>query len=239
MLPSGKYQIARPGQPSRQMTLSEINLGLASGEVMPEDQYWVKGLPRWERVSDLSGVILPISPRTRPPIPTTSVSRPPMGNAEPSSSIRSTTSAATPANLSFWAQPETKPRLAVWSPVAYLLLSIVFTPLMGAALIAQNHRATEETVWRGIAWFWVVVWTGFLLSAASFHFAAISCGQPLYWIIGFGVLVVGWFFTSALPHQGFLRTRSFEAAWRSDWGKPVGLGFLSWVIVFVAFLLSR
>jgi len=236
MLPSGKYQIARPGTPSRQMTLTEINLGLASGEVMPEDQYWSKGMPRWERVSDLAGVILPNSLKTRAPLATTVVRRTAAVVAEPVASIRNI---PMPGDLSFWAQPETKPRLAVWSPVMYTMLSAFFTPLAGTVLIAQNHRATEETVWRGVAWFWLVVWSLFLLTGLSLHFAAIPCGPPLYWILASGALAIGWFFTCALPHREFLHTRAFEAAWRTDWGKPVGYGFLAWVVVFTVFLLTR
>jgi phosphoglycerol transferase MdoB-like AlkP superfamily enzyme len=148
-------------------------------------------------------------------------------------------SATTPGNLSFWSQPETKPRLAVWSPVMYTLFSAFFTPLLGSVLIAQNHRATEETVWRGISWFWLAVWSAFLVVGLSLHFAAIPCGPLVYWIVGFIALSIGWFFTCALPHRGFLQSRSFDAAWRTDWGKPVGFGFLAWVIVFTVFLLTR
>ena len=241
MLPSGKYQVARPGHPSRQMTLSEINLGLASGEVMPDDQCWVKGTPHWVRVSDLQGVLIPSSPRTRPATTTASaVGRPLVENTEPTEVGQGGTAVpAAPIALSFWAHPETKPRLAVWSPVAYTLLSVVFTPLLGTVLIAQNHRATGETVWRGIAWFWLMVLSVFLLAGASLHLADIPCGPPLYWIYGFIALTIGWFFTCALPHRSFLHARSFDAAWRSDWGKPVGCGFLAWVIVFTIFLLTR
>jgi len=237
MLPSGKYQIARLGQPSRQMTLSEINYGLASGEVMPDDQYWIKGMPRWERISDLSGVILPTSPKTRAPMVPSTVSRSTVASPEPVISTNRNGSAS--GNLSFWSQPETKPRLAVWAPITYLLLSVAFTPLTGTVLIAQNHRATEETTWRGIAWFWLVVWSAFFIVGLSLHFAAVPCGPPMYWLLGFISLSVAWFFTCALPHRGFLHTRSYEAAWRNDWGKPVGFGFLAWVIVFTVYLLSH
>lgn len=239
MLPSGKYQVARPGQPSRQMTLSEINLGLASGEVMPEDQYWAKGMSGWERVSALNGVVIPSSPRTRVSPDAPPGSRLPSGNTNHALPARGPAASAAPGSLSYWAQPDTKPRLAVWSPVAYTLLSVFFTPLVGTILIAQNHRATEETVWRGISWFWMVAWSGFLLVGLALYFAKVACGSPLYWGLGACALIVTWFFTCALPHREFLHARSFDAAWRTDWGKPVGFGFLAWVLVFTTFLLTR
>jgi len=236
MLPSGKYQVARPGHPSRQLTLAGINLGLASGEVMADDQYWIKGMSRWERVNDLPGVIIPTTPRTRAPMATAGASQPPMRGAE----TRSPTSSSIPnGNLSFWAKPEANVRLAVWSPLSYILLSVFFTPVVGSALILQNHRATEEIVWRGIAWFWLVVWSASLLVGFSLFFAAVPCGPVLYWMVGFGALAVAWVFTCALPHSGFLSARSFDAAWRTDWGKPLGFGFLGWVLVFTAYLLTR
>ena len=238
MLPTGKYQIARPGQPSRQMSLSEINFGLASGEVMPDDQFWIKGMPRWERVRELAGVILPTSPKTRPPVANAANgSRSSAAVAEPVVFQNHGSSGA--ENLSFWAQPETKPRVAVWSPVMYTVLSAFFTPLIGSLLIAQNHRATGETIWRGVSWFWLVVWSGFLLTGLSLHFCSVPCGPILYWIVGFMAFSAAWFFTCALPHRSFLQTRPFDAAWRTDWGKPVGFGFLAWVIVFTVFLLTR
>jgi len=219
------------------MTLSEINYGLASGEVMPDDQYWVKGMPRWERVSNLSGVNLPVSPKPRTPLVTAGPSRSMAFVAEPM--VSPTRGGATSGDLSFWSQPETKPRLAVWSPVMYTLLSAFFTPLIGTVLIAQNHRATEETVWRGVSWFWLVVWSTFLLAGFSLRFAAVPCGSTLDWVLAFFALSIGWFFTCALPHRSFLHARSFDAAWRTDWGKPIGFGFLAWMIIFTVFLLTR
>ena len=123
--------------------------------------------------------------------------------------------------------------------MAFLLLSVFFSPLMGSVLIAQNHRAAGEKIWRGVSWFWVVVWAVFLLVAFSLQFAAVPCGPVHYWIMACLGLSAFWFFTCALPHHGFLHARSFDAAWRSDWGKPVGFGFLGWVILFTVFLLSH
>lgn len=223
MLPSGKFQIARPGRPSRQMTMSEINLGLASGDVLPEDQYWVKGMPRWERVGSLSGVIISAAPKTR----------------TPTTGVDDFDLTAAPASPSFWPRPETKPRLRMWSPGLYGLLSVFFTPLMGTILIAQNHRAAQETTWSGIVWFWLIVWSGYLFTAVSLHLAAIPCGPLVYWIYGGGALAIVWLFTCGLPHRRFLNTRNFEAAWRVDWGKPVGFGFLAWMVVFTIYLLTR
>ncbi len=213
--------------------MSEINLGLASGDVLPDDQYWVKGMPRWERVSSLPGVIIPTLLKTYSSTASVRPSRPPIvvGGASDAT--------AASENLSFWSRPDAKPRLAVWSPSMYLLLSFFFTPLMGTIMIAQNHSATQETTWRGIAWFWLMVWGGFVVAAITLHFAATPYAAPMYWIIGYATLVVGWTFTCAMPHRRFLTARTFEAAWRVDWGKPVGFGLLAWMVVFTVYLLTR
>lgn len=236
MLNSGKYQIAVQGQSSRPMSLSEVNLGLASGEVMPEDQYWLKGMPRWEKVKDMPGVILPATPKTRLANGTAAPSHTPETRKESPVQNRGSNSSG---SLSFWAQPDHRPRLWVWSPAMYLGLSVFFTPLMGSVLVAQNHRATDETVWKPIAWFWLVVWSMFVAAAISLNFAAVPCGPPLYWGIGYGALGIGWCFTCAIPHRNFLNTRTFEAAWRSDWGKPIGFGFIAWIVIATVFLLTR
>ncbi|MFT3784276.1 MAG: hypothetical protein QM790_19890 [Nibricoccus sp.] len=236
MLQNGKYQIATPGQSSRPMSLSEINLGLASGEVMPDDQYWFKGMPRWEKVRDLPGVILPPTPKARVSTGAAAAAHP----FETKTAATMTTRGSGPSGtLSFWSQPEHRPRLSVWSPTVYLWLSLFFTPLTGTVLVAKNHRATEETIWRPIAWFWVVFWTLFIAAAVSLYFAAVPCGTLVQWGIGYGVLLVMWYFTCALPHGNFLRARSFEAGWRRDWGKPLGFGFLAWVVVATVYLLTR
>ncbi|MFT3867635.1 MAG: hypothetical protein QM715_03950 [Nibricoccus sp.] len=236
MLNSGKYQIATPGQSSRPMSLSEVNLGLASGEVMPDDQYWVKGMPRWEKVKDLPGVIVPATPKTRLANGSTNQTQLLEPRKDPNSPNRS---AGTPGTLSFWAQPDHRPRISIWSPAMYFGLSVFFTPLMGSVLMAQNHRATSETVWRGISWFWIAVWTLAVVAALSLYFAAIPCGPLLYWGIGYVALFIGWCFTGAIPHRNFLNARTFEAAWRTDWGKPLGFGITAWIGIAAAFLLTR
>jgi len=213
--------------------MSEINLGLASGEVRPDDQYWLNGMSRWERVSSLAGVIIPATPKVLTPVAAVPGSRPPIafGSARDA--------AISAGNQSFWSRSETRPRLGVWSPGMYILLSFIFTPLMGSFMMAQNHRATQESTWRGITMFWLVTWSSFLLTAIALHFAAIPCGEPVYWIAGYVALVIIWSFTCALPHRRFLNARTFEAAWRADWGKPVGFGLLGWMIVFTVYLLTR
>lgn len=236
MLNSGKYQIATPGQSSRPMSLSEVNLSLASGEVMPDDQYWVKGMPRWEKVRDLPGVIVPATPKTRLVNGTTNPTHSPEARNDQRVPNRG---ASTPGTLSFWAQPDHRPRISIWSPAMYFGLSVFFTPLMGSVLMAQNHRTTAETVWSGISWFWIAVWALVATAVISLHFAGVPCGSPLSWGIGYIALVVGWCFTCALPHCNFLNTRTFEAAWRRDWGKPVGFGITAWIAVATIFLLTR
>jgi len=236
MMTSGKYQIAASGQSSRPMTLSEVNLGLASGEVMPEDQYWIKGMPRWEKVKEIPGVILPATPKTRLANGTAAPTNTPETRRDVGVQNRGSNGTGT---LSFWSQPDYRPRLAVWSPAMYLGLSVIFTPLMGSVMVAQNHRATDEKVWIGISWFWLVVWLLFVTTAASLYLGAVPCGSPLYWGIGYGCLGIGWFFTCAIPHRNFINTRTFEAAWRSDWGKLLGLGFAAWAVIAAVYLLTR
>jgi hypothetical protein len=236
MLNSGKYLIAAPGQASRPMTLSDVNLGLASGEVLPDDQYWIKGMPRWEKVREMQGVILPPTPKVR--VQNGSSTSVQTAQARPDAGPQNRAGAAS-GTLSFWAQPDHKPRAAVWSPAMYLGLSIPFTPLMGTIMVVQNHRAAAETVWRGIALFWLVVWAVVVVAAGSLHLASIPCGPPMYWLIGYGLLVLGWCFTCALPHGKFLNTRAFEAAWRSSWGRPLAFGFAGWIVVAAVYFLTR
>jgi len=231
MLPSRKYQIARPGCPSRQMTMSEINLGLASGDVLPSDQYWIKGMSRWERVTSMSDVIIPTAP--------THAQKSSASEDRPLTLRVDDYAIATADHLPFWSRRETKPRIALWSPGLYTFLSVFFTPLLGTILIAQNHRASRETTWQAIAWFWLIAWCGFLLTAISLHFGGVSCGSAMHWVLGFGLLVIVWLFTCALPHRAFLNARTFEAEWRTDWGKPVGFGSLAWMVVFAVYLLTR
>lgn len=230
--------MARPGQPSRQMSLAEINLALASGEVLPEDQYWIKGMSRWESVSDVPGAIVPASPRTRPPV-VASVAARPMSVKHTEPNAPRTSSGGPQEPLSFWTEPTTKPQLAVWSPVAYTLLSVFLTPLAGSILVVQNHRATEETAWRGIAWFWIVAWACFLAAPLGLLVFRVAPGHLEIWGAGYAFLSICWFFTCALPHRSFLQQRTFDAAWRSDWGKPAGVGFLAWVLVGTAVLLTH
>lgn len=236
MMHSGKYQIATPGQSSRPMSLSEINLGLASGEVLPEDQYWSKGMPRWEKVKDMPGVLIPSTPKNRVVNDASAPTQPKDGRS--AVGIQNQNNGTT-GSLSFWSQPDHRPRLAVWSPTMYFWLSVIFTPLVGTVMMVQNHRATDERIWRGIASFWLMIWSAFVVAAVALHFSDVPCGSPLYWGIGYATLAIGWCFTCAFPHHNFLRARTYEAAWRSDWGKLVGISFTAWVVIITVFLLTR
>ncbi|MBK9991114.1 MAG: hypothetical protein IPP19_10355 [Verrucomicrobia bacterium] len=225
MLHSEKFQVAALGQPAKTMTLSEINLALASGELTPDDQYWIKGLPRWKKVRDLSGVILPGGTREQMP-------------PEPRQPGRSATPFL-PEPVSFWAQPERRASVSMWPYAVYFGLSLPFTPLLGSVLVARNLHSQGEDSWRLVSWFWIFVWALVLTGSCYLYFAGYPWFTLKYLGLGYGVLFVFWYFTCGLPHRLHLHAHSADICWKKGWGRPAGLGFLGWMVVVTLYLLSR
>jgi hypothetical protein len=137
---------------------------------------------------------------------------------------------------SFWLQPA-RPSLRFWSSVSYTLASVVLTPLLGSLLIDANHRMAQERTWRTIPLFWCVVWGLYLLAVLTDEFIEGMQHWP-WWAGVYCAMGLFWFFTCALPHRLFLRQQPNDIEWRGDWGRPLGFGFLAFVLYFSAFILS-
>ncbi len=219
MLLAEKFQVAAHGQPAKTMSVADVNAAIARGELSPDDHYWAKGMSRWGKVRELPGVILPSDQPVASP-----------GNSAPP---------FTPEQAAFWSQPKEKPCLWVWTYAVYCGLSIPFTPLLGAVLVLHNHRAMSEQSWVVGAWFWLCAWAVFVPGLCWYVLVDQAKSHLLYLGIGYALVSVLWFFTSAFPHHLYIRKRGDELGKKQHWGKPAGIGFLGWMVVATLFLLRK
>lgn len=249
------YLVARGTEPSRKMTIPAIAVAIAAGELSLDDQYWQEGRTHWEPLRAIPGLSARVaqigSPRAGTSAPRSKPRQSTRGQ-QPSPGIGFQPNvAALPSNpwgdtvpqnagtkpADFWALTS-KPRIRLWSAVSYTLASLVFTPLLGSIFIFRNHTQADERIWRGVPLFWIVAWISFI--AATLVERVVFRGHHWPWYLaGFGALWVFWFFTCALPHRLFLKAQPTEVTWRSDWGKPLGFGFLGLVLYTIVMLLAR
>jgi hypothetical protein len=227
--PSLTYRVARAGQPSRELSLDEINRALASGDLAAEDTYWREGMAKWEPLRALPGLIFPRE------IPNRSAAGMTRAAAAPADER------AREAATSVWGAATPYAYPAIWPVGTLVALSFVFTPVLGATLIALNYRSIGRpdqgkaaVVWRGIS-----VVALLLLWAAIPFWGANATGWAVVASVYF-ILWLAWALACAWPHQRFLFTEIGPRRRAAPWTWPVlgGLtGLVLWLggLVFLAF----
>lgn len=192
--PTTIIRVAKPGQPSVDLTLEEVNQRLAGGHLSPSDQAWHEGLSQWIPLARIRGV-------------------------EASPPVRRMDGAKSPPSV--WGtiyDSSTIPTL--WNPLACGLWSLLFTPLFGATLVARNWHILrrEDEAHMASIWIWLTL---ALLAVPSVLFA---CQMPIpALVVGLGLflLSVTWFATNCARQIKVVRAELNNEFFRARWTKPL------------------
>ena len=192
--PTTIIHVARPGQPSQQLSVEEVNQRLASGQLDPLDRAWQDGLPDWVPLARIRGVKV-------------------------SSPARPAPAAQSPKSV--WGtiyDQSTIPTL--WNPLVCGLWSLLFTPIFGATLVARNWRVLGR-IYEARAsrvWVWVSL---VLLVAPPVLFACQVRLVALLAGVGLFLLSAAWFVTGCLGQMRVVRVELNYEFFRARWTKPV------------------
>lgn len=123
----------------------------------------------------------------------------------------------------------------LWNPNAVMSWSVLFSPIFGALLIAENLKALgdEARAKRASLWVWATVAVVVLTPLFISH---LSDGVRVY--LG---LMVGWMWLSARPHRMEVEREFGDDYPRRSWRRPlmiagpIWLGLLIFNLIFMAF----
>lgn len=221
MSTASRYRVARPGQPSREMTLEEINQAVAAGALSPEDTYWREGMPKWEPLRALSGLIFSGAAAGGAPTPTKT------GAAAAEAPRDKSWEAAN----SFWggATPYALP--TIWNPSGILGLSLFISPVVGAALVGRNAKAAgkPEGSFGATAWLWITATVMIFLAFAPLSATTVGVA---WWLLPavYLVLWLGFTLACAWPHQRWVASEIGPRSRSATWAAPIWWSVLGWTV---------
>jgi succinate dehydrogenase/fumarate reductase cytochrome b subunit len=204
-----KIKVARPGQPSHQYSVEEINDLLAKGELNGDEMAWHEGLPKWISLARVRGI-----------------------QARSSASGRS----ASPKKTGeFWGTLRDQSGVpTLWNPLVTLFWSVLFGPLFGVILLARNWDVLEERDQARRARLWLWPAGGYYL--ALFLVLLINAGLAFFVVLVLGwLLLVPWYLTVGSALNRFITGQLQGQFFRRPWGKPILLA-LGTAVIYAALL---
>jgi hypothetical protein len=118
----------------------------------------------------------------------------------------------------------------LWNPNAAANLSLLFSPIFGGILVAQNWRALGNAAKAKQSMLWV-----YATAVACVAIAIPAVPNALGRSVGIGLLM-GWYWVVGRPHAKYVAQQFGQSYTRRPWGKAIGLGVAGcvafvWLIV--------
>lgn len=128
-----------------------------------------------------------------------------------------------------------KTNVALWNPNATANWSLLFTPMFGAYLQAQNWRALgdEARAGKSMTWFYAGIGMLVLYILLAFLIRDEKMSDALARLIGL-VFLLTWYFASGRAQAKYVKAQYGTAFLRKPWAKPLLIALGCFVGYFVA-----
>ena len=248
-----QWYYAEHGRQIGPLSPEQLRQAAASGQLSPSAMVWREGMAEWVPAQRLKGLFQsggPRDPATPPPVPvgvpapilpaplptaarsgpppipaaTSAESPPPIPLAQSVPPIPTAVGMGT--QFSSLAPPPTAP--ALWNPFAARAWTLLFTPIFGASLHAQNWKALGEMGRAKRSMIWVYAFIGLVVIALFSPDAA----SPVIRLIGVAG-VLAWCVLDAEQQVRYVKQRFGKEYPRKSWVKPLAFGAGGWAGLIV------